>query len=334
MFRKARLRLTAWYLVIIMLVSIVFSIFIYQGLTHEVERSLQRQQIRFQHDQRIVPPPFGRGADLELFDEARNRIKTTLVLINLAILGMSGVAGYFLAGKTLTPIENMVDEQNRFVSDASHELRTPLTALKSEIEVYLRSKKHNLKDADKLLTSNLEEVNNMQALSNNLLELAQYEKPNGTFTVDSISLTEILNEALKRVGILTKQKEINVVSRIQDSLISGDRQKLTELFVILLDNSIKYSSKKSQITLTSKNTDKSIIISVADQGNGIADEDIPHIFDRFFRVDASRSKTNVKGYGLGLAIAKHIVSLHQGKITVKSKVGRGTIFSVQLPRIT
>lgn len=334
MFQKARLKLTAWYLLIIMLISIIFSLVIYKETDNELKRIEERRQSRMEHfrGELINRPGF-----LEIFepvpiDEIRKRLILTLIFINSGIFVAAGWAGYFLAGRTLRPIRIMLDEQTRFVADASHELRTPLTSLKSEIEVYLRSKNRNLKNAERLLTSNLEEVNTMQSLSDNLLELAHYQKSNGNFSAQSISLTEILNESLKKVSTLAKQKEVNIISKIKDSHVLGDRQKLIELFVILFDNAIKYSPEKSRILLSSKNIDNTASINISDRGMGIADKDLPHIFNRFFRVDQSRSKANVKGYGLGLSIAKHIVDMHNGKITVKSKVGRGTTVLVQLPK--
>lgn len=228
----------------------------------------------------------------------------------------------------------MVDEQHRFVTDASHELRTPLTSLRSEIEVYLRGKEHNLKEADILLKSNLEEVNNLQILSDNLIQLAQYKKTNTLDNFSHVSLSEIILSAQKKVVSLAKKKQIALKTEIKDVIINGDKQNLVELFVILLDNAIKYSPKKTTIAVSSQSTDHHVVIAVSDEGMGIAKEDLPYIFDRFYRADASRTKQSVLGYGLGLSIAKKIVNSHNGSIQVKSNSGKGTTFTVQLPYIT
>lgn len=325
MFEKARLKLTAWYLLIIMLISIAFSAAIYRVLVVEFERVERIQRLRRELQ---IPFQFRRPViDPEVLQESENRLKATLILINLAILGAAGVAGYFLAGQTLKPIQEMVDEQSRFITDASHELRTPLTSLKSEIEVNLRDKDLNLTDAKKLLRSNLEEVNNLQYLSDNLIKFTQYQKT-GTQDFTEVNLKDLSEEAQRKVSSLAQREEIKINNTIHSYVFQGDRQSLIELFVIFLDNAIKYSPEGKTVRLSSQVQDRFIEIKIADQGIGIADKDLPHLFDRFFRVDKSRSKTEVEGYGLGLSIAKQIVDEHHGSISVQSKLGKGTVFTI------
>ncbi len=338
MFLRARFKLTAWYLLIIMLISFLFSLAIYEGLRVEVERSLRLQEFRMY--QEALPPGFLINPDKitvdpDLLMEEENRIKAILVLVNLGILIISGGAAYFLAGRTLKPIAKMIDDQNRFITDASHELRTPLTALRSEIEVNLRDKDLTLKDAKKLLKSNLEEVDNLQNLSNNLLTLAQFEKSQKqtTFYFEEISLTKILNASINKLLPLAKNKNITIEKNIENYSISGHESDLIELFVILLDNSIKYSFPKTNIKIGIKKTDDHVLITIKDEGVGISEKDLPHIFERFYRSDISRSKQKVDGYGLGLSIAKKIVDAHNGVISVKSQLEKGTEVTVQLPLI-
>lgn len=343
MFRRARLKLTAWYLLIIMLISMAFSGFIYNVLTFEFNRILQREQLRregqlptstsgfflFRDDMprrgiRITPP------NPEVIQEAKNRLGYILGLINLGIFAIAGASGYFLAGKTLRPIKEMVDEQNRFITDASHELRTPLTSLKSEIEVNLRDKDLNIKQAKRLLESNLEEVNNLQSLSDDLIKLAQYQKANGII-LDKVNLSDISKEAIRKVANLAKHKKITIKNSIKDFIIEADRQKLTELLVVFLDNAIKYSPNNTTVTLSCKKQENSVVIDIKDQGMGIEKYEIQNLFDRFYRGDRSRSKQDIEGYGLGLSIAKQIVDKHKGSIKVDSEVDKGTTFSVYLP---
>ena len=137
MFERTRVRLTAWYLLIIMAISLLFSMVIYSMVNADFVR-FERMQVRMQEDieQGLIPaPPRYHGIDLEDIKEARIRLITTLGFVNLAIIVVAGGAGYFLAGRTLKPIKESMDEQRRFISDSSHELRTPLTSLRSEIEV-------------------------------------------------------------------------------------------------------------------------------------------------------------------------------------------------------
>lgn len=311
-----------------MLISFAFSVAIYKVLVTEFERVERIQRLRrdfqapFQFRRPVIDP--------EVLQESENRLRATLILINLAILAAAGVAGYFLAGKTLKPIKDMVDEQSRFITDASHELRTPLTSLKSEIEVNLRAKDLSLQEAKKLLQSNLEEVNHLQYLSDHLIRLTQYQKGNGS-NFEKINLFEITEEAIRKVTNLAKNQKITIRNLIKDQIVDGDRQSLIEMFVIFLDNAIKYSPPGKTVTITSRKLEGSLQIDIKDQGFGIDEVDLPHLFDRFYRADKSRTKKEVGGYGLGLSIAKQIVEKHHGSIKVESKLSRGTVFSIHLP---
>src|SRR5258708_878611 len=318
-----------------MATSILFSVFLYRGIMQEINRSLRIQQFRIYQAEHpdtvfITPPP----VDPQIFEEARNRIALILVLINAGIFLIAGGTGYFLAGRTLRPIQEMVDEQNRFITDASHELRTPLTALRSEIEVNLRDERLTLENAKKLLTSNLEEVINLQALSDNLLQLTQNKKLIETIIIQKIPLITIIDEAIKKVSPFAKEKHILLEKRqCNNYKVAGDKQSLIQLCVILFDNAVKYSPENTIVTIMAKKTDHSINISLTDQGIGINKKDLPHIFDRFYRADTSRTKQTVLGYGLGLSIAKKIVAAHNGLITVTSQKGKGSTFTIQLPII-
>jgi len=336
MFKRTRLRLTAWYLLIIMSVSLLFSFFIYTIVNTEFHRFEQIEEIVQQHQAQglHVPGPVLRSRiDPGIIQEARTRLLTSLGLVNLVILIVSAIVGYFLAGRTLRPIQKMVDELNRFISDASHELRTPLTSLRSEMEVYLMNKKTTVALSKKLVKSNLEEVIHLQALSDNLLELTQYEKKTLHRNFSPLSLQETIQEAIKKVQGLAKKKDISIKQTGKDITVNGNRERLRELFTVLLDNAIKYNKPKGSVTITVSSTDHTAIIAVSDTGIGIDEKDIPFIFDRFYRTDKSRSK-EVVGFGLGLSIARKIVDLHKGSIGVKSKLGEGTEFFVSLPTLS
>ncbi len=345
MFQSARIKLTAWYLLVIMLVSLLFSAVIYIEITQELNRFERFQKMRQggqrfqtplrefrrQSDGELIIPPLPASFDREMISQARIRVVSILGLINLGILVTAGFAGYFLAGRTLRPVKEMVDEQSRFISDASHELRTPITSLKSEIEVNLRDRKLNISQAKKILESNLEEVNNLQALSDELIKLTQYQKGNTYLDFKEESLRKIVDQACRKVSGLARQKGIIIKTRAGEVIVKGDKQGMIELLVILLDNSIKYSPKKSVVRLSAVKTDHNVVIKVKDEGMGIAKEDIPNLFDRFYRVDKARTKTGVTGYGLGLSIAKKIVDMHQGSIKIESFINKGTTVVVQLP---
>ena len=326
-----------------MVITSLFSIGVYRILTYEVSRSLRLQALRTYSPQlRFLPfddqntgtidgesEPV--GFDLDLYNEVRGRIALELVWVNLIILTVSGFAAYFLAGKTLNPIEEMVEEQKKFVTDASHELRTPLTAMKTEIEVTLRDKKISSTEARELLLSNLEEVNKMQTLSNYLLKLGRFSGDQVSIDFKNIDLKNLTEKVIKKVGAITTSKKIQIEKSLLTSSTLGDEASLTELVTILIDNAIKYSHQNSRIVIKTFNTNTNAQVSVQDFGVGIKKNEIPFIFNRFYRADSSRNKAEVDGYGLGLSIAKSIVSLHHGEIEVKSEPEKGSTFIVNLP---
>jgi two-component system, OmpR family, sensor histidine kinase CiaH len=334
MFHKTSVKLAALYLAIMMGISIFFSANIYQLSVQELDRGLRRPSPAIE---RITPRELGPTIrDLleqdreQRYQEARSRVLNRLVLINLLILIGGGYISYLLALRTLRPIEEAHEALERFTADASHELRTPIAAMQAEIEVALMNPKLTLKDAKQRLQSNLEELAKLTALSEGLLRLAQLN--NQELELKQVSVESMVSTAVQRVLPLAELKNILInVPSIQDLQVIGDEQSLTEALVILLDNAVKYSSEKSEITLEAKATNKDVVISVQDQGIGIKATELPHIFDRFYRADSARSKQDSNGYGIGLAIAKNIIDLHKGAIGVKSKPGKGSTFTISLP---
>lgn len=324
------------YALIVMIISVGFSLAIYQISSQEINRGLgnQASAIRQLPDSPTIPL-------VQRLDEIRaqetessnNRLRTNLIYFNLLILLLAASGSYLLARRTLNPIEEMMDAQQRFTADASHELKTPLTAMKTEIEVGLRNEKISKTEAKKLLQSNLEEIAKLETLSSALLKLTMYsEEVKNEFS--KVSLSEIIIEAFNRIESLADQKNINIalqgISESKDLIITGDKQSLIELFVILFDNAIKYSPNDSRVCLNIETTDHKIRISVKDSGIGIKALDLPHIFDRFYRADHSRNKDQVSGYGLGLSIAKRIVEIHKGKICAKSIASKGSEFIIEI----
>lgn len=346
-FQLARIKLTIYYLLIITAVIGMFSYLAYQGLTFELHRGLKIQAFRIAPKEKCdgdceLPPdlndeflPLFNVRKLppnpEIFKEIRQRVAIRIITLDGLVLIFSGVAGYFLAGKTLEPIEKMVEEQKQFISDASHELRTPLTAIKTEIEVALRNQKMDLKNAKKLLVSNLEEVNRMQTLSNYLLTLAKYQTNQVKLPMEKLNLAAIAQKAVKKISTLAKKKNITLKREFKKASLVGNIASLNELAIILLDNAIKYSRESGQIIIRTKILKNQAVLEVKDFGVGIKAAELPHIFGRFYRADSSRAKKGADGYGLGLAIAKSIVELHHGKIKVRSIYGKGSKFSVVLP---
>jgi len=339
MFKKARLRLTGFYLLIIMLISLFFSAVVYRITAGEINRNLERMELRFEEENfDFFPPPqmerfFQRLQPhfVEDLENAKKRIILNLFVLNGIIFAASAAAGYFLAGETLKPIEEALEEQKQFISDASHELRTPLTALKTSIEVALRDKKMTLKEAKETLKSNFEEMEKMRFLSNRLLDLGKYQNGKNGFEFKKLNLAKVAEKVWKKMAPLAKEKNITFQKNLKTVFVYADENSLLELTTILLDNAIKYSPSDKKIIIKTERQGKLALFSVKDFGQGIEKSKLPHIFNRFYRADDSRSKTKTDGFGLGLSIAKAIVEVHKGKIEVKSFFGKGSTFTVKLP---
>ncbi|MEO8581187.1 MAG: HAMP domain-containing sensor histidine kinase [Patescibacteria group bacterium] len=339
MFQNTRLKLTMWYMLILMFVSVCFSTVIFRLMTQEVDRFARLQQTRIEKRvfQGAVTTPDGTSLtrvpieNPELVKEIKDRLLLILVVINVTIWCISSGLAYLLAGKTLRPIQLMVQEQHRFISDASHELKTPLTSLKTAFEVFSRDKNSTLPDAKQLITESIQEVNKLQSLSEHLLQLAQYQTPNGHARMEKISLDHLIREVVQTLQPLARKKKVKVDLELMKLNVAGYKFSLIDLMMILLDNAIKYSKNGGNITISLVRKDSHAIIKVVDQGMGIDKKDLPHIFDRFYRADSARSKTAENGYGLGLAIAKKIVQIHRGSLKVKSQVQKGTAFLVEIP---
>lgn len=331
MFTKARITLTAWYTLVIMIISITFSIVVYLAVAFGIDRATASNYLLSQGGNPYhfhLPAAMRQG-----LEDFSMQLRFTLIIVNGIIFIFAGGIGYFLAGRTLKPIEESMERQKRFVADASHEFRTPLTALKTSIEVNMQDKEFRASRVQNLLQRNMYQIDKLQELANRLLTLAQYQ--NGkNIHFSSLSLLVIIDEAKTKVTSLAETKHITIHTKIDDAQIQADRGSLLELFTILFDNAIKYSHKKSSITIRNTLSKNSTTIVVHDEGIGIANKDIPHIFDRFYRVDTSRSIKGTTGFGLGLSIAKEIVENHKGTISVVSEKGSGTDFIIELPRMS
>jgi two-component system sensor histidine kinase CiaH len=328
-FRRAYIKLTLGYMLLIMLISGVLSYGIYRGGAAPLERRLELRQGILQQE----PPPGDAFRLLEphAVEEVKHRVAVSLIYFNIAVLCLAGLISYALAKRELRPMEEALDLQSRFTSDASHELRTPLTAMKTEIEVALRSGDLQAGETRELLESNLEEIGKLEALSSSLLKLAQYEEGIKKDAVGMIPVREVIEEAAERVRHSAAARGIGVNMQLDDSTVTGDRGSLLEMLVILLDNSIKYSDENTAVTVSTHREKRHVLIGVRDEGYGISEPDLAHVFDRFYRGKVPASKRQVAGYGLGLSIAKRIAELNHGSIDIESELGTGTTVTVRLP---
>jgi signal transduction histidine kinase len=331
---EGSLKLAGLYLTVLMTISIFFSATLYQTSVRELDRGLRGPTT-------VINTPAGPGFSTgirqqiiderdQYYDEAHSRILNRLIITNLVILIGGGMLCYYLALRTLKPIEEAHEAQSRFTADASHELRTPITAIRTENEVALLDPKLTLKEAKQQLQSNVEELEKLTTLSEGLLRLAQID--NNHLEKVPVSTKSLVNNAIARVLPQAEKQNILIKPELKDSVsVLGDEVSLTEAIVTLIDNAVKYSPPKSEVIVRVKQDQKQATIEVIDHGVGIKASEIPYLFERFYRADSSRSKQHVEGYGLGLAIAKNIVDHHNGTISVNSVPTKGATFTVKLP---
>ena len=228
----------------------------------------------------------------------------------------------------LEKLDKSFSSQQQFIHDISHELRTPLTILKGELEVTLK-KVRSQKEYESILRSSLEELNKINRIIENLLMLARFENKEVSFEIKPLNLGQLIQNILDDIKILSEQKVIQINFSLEESIVlEEDESQLRRAILNVLDNAIKYTPENGKVFVTLKKENNIAEIKISDNGIGIAKENLPFIFDRFYRVDKSR---NTNGFGLGLSIAKSIIETHKGKIKVESQPSQGTTFTISLP---
>ena len=225
-------------------------------------------------------------------------------------------------------------ERRLFVSNVSHELRTPLTSVKSYLEALDEGALYDPVAPDFIKVS-LDETNRMMRMVTDLLHLSRIDNATSQLDVELINFTAFITFILNRFDKMRSQDDEKKYELVRDYPINSvwieiDTDKMTQVIDNILNNAIKYSPDGGKITVNMKTTDDQMILSIKDQGLGIPKQDLPKIFDRFYRVDRARSRAQ-GGTGLGLAIAKEIIKQHNGFIWAKSEYGKGSTFTIVLP---
>ena len=307
-----------------------------------------------------------------MYKTIENLESNLLVLIPILII-LSIAGGWFLARRSLSPIENItrttrkitasnlnkrllpthtgdeVDELAntinlmldriedsfvrivQFTSDVSHELRTPVAAIKTGTEVML-SRERTVEEYRELLENNLSALERMTRMISDLLEISRSDSGVNILHLKSFNLGNMLKELQNKFRLISETKNINILfNEVPGFQITGDKDLLRRVFSNLLDNAIKFTSSGGSVSITLTDRGNDIVTGIKDTGIGISEEHLEKIFDRFFRVDTSRSR-DTGGIGLGLNICKNVVELHKGNIDVKSKTGIGSTFEVILPK--
>ena len=234
----------------------------------------------------------------------------------------------------MTRLERSFAALRRFTADASHELKTPLTVVRAGVERAI-TRPDTAPETLAALEETLQEVNRMTELLDSLLTLARADEGRAELHREPVDLRQILEEAGETGELLAEHAGVGIDIRLPSEpvVVSVDRSRVRQLALNLIENAVKYTPRGGQVSVELGSSNGRAVFTVADTGIGIAPGDLPHVFDRFWRADSARTRTSERaGTGLGLAICKWIAEAHGGTIEVQSRPGRGTTFTVGLPR--
>ena len=298
------------------------------------------------------------------------RLRTIFILSGLVMMVLAGVGGLFLADRALRPVDRITrtaqkigernlshrievhseDElgrlaltlnqmiarledafrhQKQYTADASQELRTPLSVIQAEATLAL-GKQRREKEYREALETISQEASYMSSIIDKLLFLARSDIRREQYNFEEVNLRELVIDLATSIEALAQEKGLEFeVGTVKDLVVRGDKDRLRQLLFNILENAIKYT-KTGKVSISAVQKDKMAVVAIADTGAGIPSQDLPHIFERFYRVDKTRSREE-GGTGLGLAIAQEIAEAHGGKIEVESELNKGSTFSVTLP---
>lgn len=253
---------------------------------------------------------------------ARAYVKISLVAALVAVF-LAYIIGNFFAKRSMHYIEQSYQKQKEFVSDAAHELRTPLSILYSYIELL----EYNPKKQE-IITDIKNELQHMNDTLDRLLTIARYDNKRVTLQKTSLAINQLISSAVCSVSALHSPETFRIFGCENDIIIEADEVMIRQLLYIFLDNAVKYTPNNKNIEISLSHQGSTVKITIKDNGIGIKEQDLPHIFDRFWQAEKSRHQ---KGLGLGLSLADAIVKLHNGTISVQSAPQAGTTFEITLP---
>lgn len=331
MFKKAQIKLTIIYSALIITLFWGMSFAIYNGMRRYLGEAYVSQVSEYQS---ILQKGDLSEREIDIIKTAGritlSHLRRGFLIFNSILFILIPIASWFLAKKTLQPIQVAHDQQKQFVSDVSHELRTPLAIIQGEMELALE-KERSSSEYQEIVKRSKEESVRLVSLVENLLFLARYDQGKMKIPSMEVDMVEQIYKTMRKYKQEAQNKEIQLVFEPPEEVIvfQAHESFISELISNLLDNAIKYAYPQRKVTLECLLENPWIILKVRDFGLVIPPEDVVKIWDRFYRVDTSRSEN--KGYGLGLSICKSIVSYYKGTIHVHSNETFGTVFTVKIP---
>lgn len=326
-FRGAQGRLTLIYTGLLACILLISSSITYSAFSSRLERRFAR-----------FPPRPPVGVPQEVFtpraEEVRADLINALLLVNGFLLVAAGVLSFWLAGLTLAPIQAAYERQRRFLSDASHELRTPLAILQTDLENARREAVPAQRDQ---IDSHLEEVGRMSQLVRDLLSLSRLDEEAALNRAEKTAdLEHLVRTSVERLGRLAETRNVRLTLIPPTEPAAGwlvPEEPFRQAFENVTRNAILYNRPEGTVTVTLDRDGDTAVLTIADTGIGIASEDLERIFDRFYRIDPSRSR-QTGGSGLGLAIARAALERLQGTLKIDSAVEVGTTVTLTIPFVT
>lgn len=279
---------------------------------------------------RVSHSKHGTHTDYVFFDWTLERMlslrsATWFIVAFMFAICAVGLLAYIHSDRVLDPVKKGLKNGRDFISNASHELKTPLTIMNANLSVIRSEPNSTIAENEKWLDSIEEQIKRTNSLIVDMLELSKLED-NKVDLTDTVDLSQVVMSSILSVEVLCFEKALNLNDHIENGIVlKGNKSSLERLVIILIDNAIKYTPYAGTIDVTLKKQKRNIILSVKNTGEGIAEEDLPYIFERFYKGDRARTQeSNTKSFGLGLAMAKSITEHHGGKIECESEKGETT----------
>jgi len=270
--------------------------------------------------------------DVTEANQTLRRLLITLLVVGFIMLVIIFFISMYFANSAVQPISKAWENQKQFVADASHELKTPLSIIQANYDVLMDNRDETIKHQMKWLSYMKIATDRMTKMTTNLLELAQLDQVNAHIEMKVIHISSMIEEMVFSMEAMVKEKDINITYSIEPQImVKSNSDKIKQLVMILLDNAHKYTNEKGKINITLETDKRKIFLRVRNTGKGINKEDLPEVFNRFYRGDRSRH-IEKNSFGLGLSIAKMITSELGGEIHASSEENKWTTFTVMFPR--
>jgi len=258
----------------------------------------------------------------------------TFLAVALIMLVLIFLISRFFANKSIKPVKDAFEKQKQFIADASHELKTPLAVIDTNVDVLLSNSSDTIANQSKWLQYIKSASVRMARLTNDLLYLTQVDHSDRKMIFAAFDMSETVQSAILTMEAIIYEHNLSLHYDIEPGLVTyGNNEEIKEVVMILLDNALKYTNANGSVDISLKRRHNDIVLAISNTGEGIPEDQLGKIFDRFYRVDKSRSRA-LGGYGLGLAIAKATIEQHKGRIFAKSIMNEKTTFYVELPLLT